>query len=127
MSNEYFSPPITNDYILDMVEKLGENLGKSIFEVENEITPISIDSLSEKDIIIIKAGKLLNNNKFNEAEDLIFEFSKIHRESIDKNFIDWFYDILENKTDDILLSNNFSRKEITLGRLELYKLIDSNF
>ena len=123
MSDEYFAPMPFNDYILDMVEALGENLGKAVFEVENEIIPISIDAMTDKDMLMITLSKILNANHFNMAEDLLFKFAREHSRSITIEFAEWFYGVIESKSDDILKNNNFTRTEISTGLTELKNIL----
>ena len=124
MSKEYFAPLPATDYLLDMVEALGENLGKSVFEVESEITPISIEAMTDKDMLMITLAKLLNINQFNKAEDLLFKFTRENINVINLEFIEWFYGIIDSKPDNILKNNNFDRNEIQSGLHELLFIIE---
>ena len=123
MSKEYFAPLPATDYLLDMVEALGENLGKSVFEVESEITPISIEAMTDKDMLMITLGKMLNINQFNIAEDLLFKFARENTNAINLEFIEWFYSIIDSKSDSVLKNNNFDRNEILTGVSELKDII----
>lgn len=114
-----------NDYIMDTVESLGENLGKLVFESETEITPITIDSLCDKDMIIIILKNLILKNKFNEAEDLLFDFGKNNKKENSIEIAKLFYNELSLKTDSELANNNFSRDEISKGLKDFICIINT--
>ncbi|MBU3107308.1 hypothetical protein [Clostridium gasigenes] len=48
---------INNDFILKMVESLGKNIGKAIFDVKEDSEPIIFENLSDKDILLIMLKK----------------------------------------------------------------------
>ena len=58
---------INNDFILKMVESLGKNIGKAIFDVKEDSEPIIFENLSDKDILLIMLKKMISDKKYNEA------------------------------------------------------------
>lgn len=84
---------------------------------------INYEELSDKDILIIILKKLINENKYNEAEDTLFD--KVDEIPLDimKEVGEWFYSTLMKKSDEDLLKGNFSRGEILQGREDLMKIL----
>lgn len=111
-----------NDYILDMVETFAKNLSNTLFDVKEEITPIVIEDLSDKEMLKLILKRMVFHNKFNEAEDFLFKYAKTNlKEDIFKVGL-YFYDELSKKSDFELNNGNFSREEIFQG-LNDFKLI----
>lgn len=114
-----------NDYILDMVESLGKNIAKSLTGKKDDGEKISIENLSDKDMLLIILKKMVVEKKYNEAENTLFEFvNKIK----DTNFTEvgeWFYNELLLKRDEDLLENNFSRDEIEQGLNDFRDIVNS--
>lgn len=64
-------------------------------------------------------SELIITLQLNHAENLLFSESK---QMTDAQFVElgnWFYDLLENLSDEELETANFSRAEIDQGRAEL--------
>lgn len=113
-----------NDFILEIVESLGKSFGKLVFEVNEEADPIVIENLSDKDMILIILRKLISDRKYNEAENILFQFAKSSEcDEIDK-IGEWFYNELSIKRDGELMENNFSRSEIVQGLKDFNLLIN---
>lgn len=110
-----------NDYMLDMVEAFGKNLGKTLCDEKEEIEPIIIENLSDKDIMLVILRKMIHEEKFNEAEDTLFEFLEKDKSNDVKEIGEWFYKELSLKDDDILNKNSFNREEIVKGLEDFLK------
>lgn len=112
-----------NDYILDTVESFSKSLAKTLFEQKDDILPISIENLSDKDIIMVLLKKLVQQNKFNEAEDLLFDYAKKNNADYLIELGSWFYSELSKIDADILIKNNFSENEISSGLNDFNNLL----
>lgn len=110
-----------NDYMLDMVESFGKNLGKMFFDEKEEIEPIVIENLSDKDIMKVILQKLIYEGKFNEAENTLFEFLDKNKSNEVKEVGEWFYNELSLKSDEALEKASFSRDEVESGIKEFIK------
>lgn len=104
-----------NDLILKMIEDLGKNIGKAIFDVKEDLDPIMLENLSDKDILLIMLKKMIYDKKYNEAENTLFEFAENNNCDEVIEIGKWFYAKLDSKSDNELLQNNFSRYEINQG------------
>lgn len=107
---------INNDLILKIIEDLGKNMGKAIFDVKDDSDPIVLENLSDKDILLIMLKKMISDKKYNEAENTLFEFAENSNCDEVIEIGKWFYGKLNSKSDDELLENNFTRYEINQGR-----------
>ena len=63
---------LKKDFLLDLAESLGKNIANSITNDKNDSDRISIESL--KDMIFIILKKMISEKKYNEAENILFEF-----------------------------------------------------
>lgn len=104
-----------NDYILDLVEYLGKNIGKSLTGKKEDGEKISIENLSDKDMLLIILKKMVIDKKYNEAENILFEFMRKDEKTDFREVGEWFYNELSLKSDEDLLENNFSKNEIEQG------------
>lgn len=80
---------------------------------------INYEAITEKDILIIMLKKLINEHKFNDAENILFE--RIEEKPCEemKAVAIWFYNTLKEKSDEDLASGNFSREEISQGLIDV--------
>ena len=109
-----------NDLILDMVESLGRNIGKALSDEKDDSEKIVIDNLSDKDMILVILKRMIFEYKYNEAENILFDFAKKNKDVDFTDVCEWFYKELSLKSDDDLKNNNLSRDEIR-QRLEDFK------
>lgn len=111
-----------NDWILDMVESFGKNLGKAITDEKDDSERNVIENLSDKDILLIILKKMISDKKYNEAENILFDFAKRNKENYVLEIGEWFYNELSLKDDDELMENNFLRYEIEQGLGDFKKI-----
>lgn len=110
------------DYLLRQIQLLIQSLGKLLsrndeddYETSDPSNSIHLDTLHRRLI------DLLAQNKFNEAENLLFEGIDTNEQ---KNFVlalD-FYTRLNEFSDEILHKNNYTREEIKSGLEEVSRL-----
>lgn len=82
------------------------------YEVENPL------KYTEGDLLHRRLLELLNEMRINEAEDLLFESLCYGDKQLLAVALD-FYSRLNSMTDEMLVSNGFSREEIHLGLKEI--------
>ncbi|MDZ4994689.1 hypothetical protein GNF80_17305 [Clostridium perfringens] len=118
-----------NDYILDLAESLGKKLGKLVHDAKEDSEPISIENLTDKDILSLNLKKMILKGEYNEAEDLLFSSLKDNKSyNLEELYpiATWFYNELTLKSDEDLNSHNFSRSEIYQGLEDFKNLMDKN-
>lgn len=113
-----------NDWILDMVESFGRNLGKAMTDEKDDGERIIIENLSDKDILLIILKKMIFDKKYNEGENLLFDFAKENNEDDILEIGEWFYNELYLKDDDELKKNNFLRYEIEEGLRDFKRIFN---
>ncbi|MGL5574863.1 MAG: DUF6483 family protein, partial [Sarcina sp.] len=116
------SKSMKNDYILDLVETFAKNLSNTLFDVKEEIDPIVINDLSDKEMLKLILKRMIFDKKFNEAEDFLFKYTKANFKEDIFDIGIYFYDELSKKSDSELISKNFSREEVIQGLTD-FKLI----
>jgi hypothetical protein len=113
-----------NDWILDMVESFGRNLGKAMTDEKDDAERIIIENLSDKDILLIILKRMISDKKYNEAENILFDFTKSNKENDILEIGEWLYNELSLKDDDELAKNNFLRYEIEQGLRDFKKIFE---
>ena len=113
-----------NDWILDMVESFGRNLGKAMTDEKDDSERIIIENLSDKDILVIILKKMISDKKYNEAENILFDFAKNNKENDVLEIGKWFYNEISLKDDDELTKSNFLRYEIEQGLRDFKKIFE---
>lgn len=108
-----------HDFLLDKFDNFSKGLGKALFEVKEEIEPISFDSISNKDLIYIILKKLLSEGNFNKGEDLLFKTLEENKTMEFYELGQWFYNHLLLQDDSVLNKNNFPREEVYRGLHDL--------
>ncbi|MGO5075797.1 DUF6483 family protein [Clostridium sporogenes] len=105
-----------------LIEQFGKSLGKTVFNKKEETSKkINIDQMSSKEIFKIIFNKLIHEENYNKAEDLIFdELEKNNCPEVYRMAIE-FYNSLLKKSDEELNKSNFSRKEIYEGLDDIKK------
>lgn len=100
------------DYVMRLIKEMVQAILKLLFNIDTESpTAELLDSKEEKEILenlldMVDAGKI------NEAENGLYD-SVTDINSLKVALL--FYSYLNDKTDDFLEANNFSRDEIKLG------------
>lgn len=113
-----------NDYLLDLSEALGKNIGKTIKNEKDDTETVSIENLSDKDMLLIILRKLLMEKRYNEAENTLFEYAERVQSSDILKIGQWFYKSLYLKSDSDLSENNFSRHEIQQGQKDFIRFFE---
>lgn len=115
---------MNDDYILRIIESIGEFAGKVLFNKQSKkFENIDVQSMTTQDVLPILLKKLVLQGKYNEAENLLFEeLEKNPSNDLIKIGKD-FYNILLLKSDEDLTKANFSREEIFQGLNDMKKFI----
>lgn len=108
-----------------LIEAMGEGIGKLAFDKKDECSKkISIEQMSPIDIFKVVFNKLVNEKKYNEAENLIFEELKENNSPELYEIALEFYNSLLNKSDEELNKSDFPREEVYQGLNSIQKLKD---
>lgn len=118
------------DYIIRLVKAStqllvtilsGKNVMDSLLdEQNNKIT------ISENDLLSITLNKYINDNKINEAENILFERIQTCKSASNFQIALSFYKRLSLWSDEQLSKVNFSRGEIIEGIRDVKKIYEKN-
>lgn len=111
---------IKQDYLLRMINQLIEGMLRCLFKIKKDDNEEVIYKNSEDEEKYKKLINLVDCGKINEAENKLFK--EINYKNIDYFKVAlMFYSYINEKDDDFLLVNNYSRKEIAQGIEDLCK------
>ena len=113
------------NYFNEMEDKSSEikdRLRKAMTDEKDDSERNVIENLSDKDILLIILKKMISDKKYNEAENILFDFAKRNKENYVLEIGEWFYNELSLKDDDELMENNFLRYEIEQGLGDFKKI-----
>ncbi|MDD4780843.1 MAG: DUF6483 family protein [Tissierellia bacterium] len=110
------------DWVMRQIELMVGFIVKIIFKKDNMEFNIYDESNSTKiHILYERLISLINQNKFDEAENILFEKANINDSVYLKIAID-FYNKINKLSDEDLQKGNFTREEIKLGIEDILRL-----
>lgn len=102
------------DYIMRMIKELVRAILKLLFNIETESPTAELLEAKEEKAILESLLDMVDDGKINEAENRLCDLNDSGDISTSKISL-LFYSYLNDKTDDFLISNDFSRDEIKSG------------
>lgn len=113
---------IEQDYLLKQIKAIAKLISQILFKRESYEYELPKDgNYSTLDNLYVELNKLLDLNKINQAEDLLFENVDAKNPIVLIIALN-FYARLAEKSEKELKSANFSRVEIEQGFLDVLKL-----
>ena len=110
-----FGNRFQQDFIMRQIELIAKYIAESIFKKKStEYKIIEKENLSDTDKLHNKLVNLINENKINEAEDLLFDSLDLDNKKYLEVAID-FYSRLTKLDDATLELNDFTKEEIAEG------------
>lgn len=110
-----FGNRFQQDFIMRQIELIAKYIAESIFKKKStEYKIIERENLSDTDNLHNKLVNLINENKINEAEDLLFDSLDLDNKKYLEVAID-FYARLTKLDDATLELNDFTKEEIAEG------------
>lgn len=110
-----FGNRFQQDFIMRQIELIAKYIAESIFKKKStEYKIIERENLSDTDKLHNKLVNLINENKINEAEDLLFDSLDLDNKKYLEVAID-FYSRLTKLDDATLELNDFTKEEIAEG------------
>lgn len=110
-----FGNRFQQDFIMRQIELIAKYIAESIFKKKStEYKIIERENLSDTDNLHNKLVNLINENKINEAEDLLFDSLDLDNKKYLEVAID-FYSRLTKLDDATLELNDFTKEEIAEG------------
>ena len=106
------------DYIMRLIQEMVRAVLKLIFHIDMEYPAGKLLEDSEEKAVLDTLLDLADEGKINEAENTVFEIT----ENMDYKNLEvalLFYSYLNEKSDDFLEENDFSRDEVREGLQEI--------
>ena len=102
------------DYVMRLIKEMVRAILKLLFHVDTESPTVELlENKEEKETLENLLG-LIDDGKINEAENRLYDLiSDTDVDNLEIALL--FYSYLNDKTDDLLEANGFSREEIKLG------------
>lgn len=102
---------LKQDYIMRLISEIIRTILKLLFNIDLETPTIELLKNAEEKAALETLLNMVDDGSINEAENRIFEIAEAGNKS-DLKMILLFYSHLNEKSDDFLMKNNFSRKEL---------------
>ncbi len=102
------------DYVMRLIKEMVRAILKLLFNIDAESPTVELLENKEERETLEKLLDMVDAGKINEAENSLYDLTS----NKDRNRLEaalLFYYYLNEKTDDILEANNFSRDEIKSG------------
>ena len=102
------------DYVMRLIKEMVRAILKLLFHIDTESPTVELLENKEEKETLENLLDMIDNGKINEAENKLYDLiSNTDVESLEIALL--FYSYLNDKTDDFLEENDFSRDEIKLG------------
>ena len=102
------------DYVMRLIKEMVRAILKLLFNIDTESPTVELLENKEEQEILENLLDMIDDGKINEAENRLYDLTS----DTDVNSLEialLFYSYLNDKTDDFLEENDFSRDEIKLG------------
>lgn len=109
---------LEQDYIVRLIKEMVRTILKLLFNMDTDTPTAELLSETEEGELLDSLLDLVDNGKINEAENKICELTS-NGDMRNLEIALLFYSYLNDKNDDFLEKNNFSREEIKDGLREL--------
>lgn len=102
------------DYVMRLIKEMVRAILKLLFNIDTELPTVELLENKEEKETLKNLFDMIDDGKINEAENRLYDLTS----DTDMNSLEialLFYSYLNDKTDDFLEENDFSRNEIKLG------------
>ncbi len=102
------------DYVMRLIKEMVRAILKLLFNIDTESPTVELLENKEEQETLENLLDMVDAGEINEAENRLYDLTS----NTDVNSLEialLFYSYLNDKTDDFLEVNNFSRDEIKLG------------
>jgi hypothetical protein len=102
------------DYVMRLIKEMVRAMLKLLFNIDTDSPTSELLEDSEEKTTLDTLLHMVDDGKVNEAENEIYEMT----ENLDQNYLEvvlLFYSYLNDKSDEFLEGNNFSRDEVKEG------------
>ena len=102
------------DYVMRLIKEMVRAILKLLFNIDTESPTVELLENKEQKEILENLLDMIDDGEINEAENRLYDLiSDTDMDSLEVALL--FYSYLNDKTDNFLEANDFSREEIKLG------------
>ena len=102
------------DYVMRLIKEMVRAILKLLFNIDTESPTVELLENKEQKETLENLLDMIDDGEINEAENRLYDLiSDTDMDSLEVALL--FYSYLNDKTDDFLEANDFSREEIKLG------------
>lgn len=113
------------DYVMRLIKEMVRAILKLLFNIDTESPTIELLENKEEKETLENLIDMVDAGEINEAENRLYDLiSATDMNSLEVAIL--FYSYLNDKTDDFLEANDFSRDEIKLGMENVAENFDLN-
>ena len=102
------------DYIMRLVHEIARVLAKILFNIDSETVSEELESRMEETDVLDQLLDMIDNGQINEAENKLYDLLNAEAPNRIETAI-LFYSYLNDKPDEFLKENDYSRGEIKEG------------
>ena len=102
------------DYIMRLVHEIARMLAKILFNINSETVSEELESRIEETDILEKLLEMVDIGRINEAENELYDLLNQGTSNCIETSI-LFYSYLNDKSDEFLKENDYSREEVKEG------------
>ena len=102
------------DYIMRLVHEIARVLAKILFNINSETVSEELESRMEETDVLDQLLDLIDNGQINEAENKLYDLLNAGTANCIETAI-LFYSYLNDKSDEFLKENDYSRGEVKDG------------
>lgn len=99
------------DYIMRLIKEMIRAILKLLFNIDTETPTAKLIENDEEKTTLENLLNMVDEGSINKAENIIFDIATAGNK-VNLEMILLFYSYLNDKSDDFLTENNFSRKEL---------------
>lgn len=106
------------DYVMRLIKEMIRVILKLLFDINTESISAELLEESQQKETLDELLDMIDEGKINEAENMVYEIT----EETDKSSLEMallFYSYLNDKSDEFLEENSFSRAEIKQGLMDV--------
>lgn len=104
---------LEQDYVMRHIKEMVRAVLKLLFNIDMETPTVELLENKEEKELLESLLDMIEDGYVNEAENCLCDLMNNNRSSLEGALL--FYSYLNDKSDDFLEANNFSRDEIQLG------------
>ncbi len=123
---------VEQDYMMRLVQQIARMLAKILFNIDSETISEDLEGRIDKTDTLERLLAMIEEGKINEAENQLFDLLDEGCPQCTEIAL-LFYSHLNEKTDDFLKENDYSREEVKDGiagiaeRVGLSELVSTSF